>query len=107
MLKLALANGLINFGNILGVIGITPKILPKLMMEEILITCYHCHTILVKLRYTNKGSTIGQHALKENVVSFAQNLENGIKLLDTLPLSLESLSDTIVIHFVGSSYPLI
>jgi hypothetical protein len=61
MLKLALANGLW--------IGITPKILPNLMMEKTLMTCYHCHTILVKLRYTNKGSTIGQHAFKEDVVS--------------------------------------
>ncbi len=81
MLKLALANGLW--------IGITPKILPKLMMEETLMTCYCCHTILVKLKYTNKGSTIGQHALKEDVVNFAQNFKSVIKLLDTLPLSFE------------------
>jgi hypothetical protein len=66
MLKLALANGLW--------IGITPKILPKLMMvEKTLITRYHCYTILVKLKYTNKGSTTCQHALKGNVVNFAQD----------------------------------
>jgi hypothetical protein len=99
MLKLALANGLW--------IGITPKILPKLMIEKTLMTCYHCHTILVKLRYTNKGSTTNQHAFKKNVVSFAQNLESAIKLLDALPLSLKSLSNIIVVHFVGSSHPLI
>jgi hypothetical protein len=99
MLKLALANGLW--------IGITLKILPKLMIEETLMTCYCCRTILVKLGYTNKGSTTDQHALKKNAVGFAQNLESAIKLLDTLPLSLKSLYDIIVVHFVGSSHPLI
>jgi hypothetical protein len=100
MSKLALANGLW--------IGITSKILLKLtMVEETLITHYRCHTILVKLRYTNKWSTIGQHALKINVVSFAQDFESAVKLLDTLPSSLKSLSDTIVVHFVGSSHPLV
>jgi hypothetical protein len=98
MLKLALANGLW--------IGITPKILPKLtMVGKTLITCYRCCTILVKLRYTNKGSTTCQHALKGNVVNFAQDLESVVKLLDTLPSPLESLSNTIAIHFVGSSHP--
>jgi hypothetical protein len=45
MPKLALANGLW--------IGITPKILPKLTIdEETLIACYRSRTILVKLKYT-------------------------------------------------------
>ncbi len=78
-----------------------------MMVEETLITRYHCHTILVKLRYTNKGSTTCQHALKRNVVSFAQDPESAIKLLNTLPSSLKSLSDTIVVHFVGSSHSLV
>jgi hypothetical protein len=100
MLKLALTNGLW--------IGITPKMLLKLTtVEETLITHYHCCTILVKLRYINEGSTTCQHAFKRNVVSFAQDLESAIKLLDTLPSSLESLSDTIVLHFVGSSHPFV
>jgi len=74
-------------------------------IEKTLITCYCCCTILVKLRYINKGSTTCQHVLKGNIVSFAQDLESAIKLLDTLPLSLESLSIIITIHFVGSSHP--
>jgi hypothetical protein len=66
--KYALTNGLW--------IGITPLILPKLIMvEETLLTCYWYRTILVKSRYTNKGGTTCQHA---------------IKVLDTLPSSLES-----------------
>jgi len=78
MPKLALANGLW--------IGITSKILLKLtMVEETLITRYRCPTILIN---TNKGSTTSQHALKRNVVSFAQDSESAIKLLDTLPSSL-------------------
>jgi hypothetical protein len=63
-------------------------VLPKLtVVEKTLITCYHCHTILVKLRYTNKGRTIGQHTLKGNIVSFTQNLESAIKLLNTIVLN--------------------
>jgi hypothetical protein len=74
MTKLALANGLW--------IGITSKILLKLtMVKETLITHYRYCTILVNLSYTNKGSTIGQHALKRNVVSFAQDFESAVKLL--------------------------
>jgi len=55
------------------------------MVEETLRTRYHCRTILIN---TNKGSTTCQHALKRNVVSFAQDPESAIKLLDTLPSSL-------------------
>jgi hypothetical protein len=72
------------------------------MVEETLITRYHYCTILVKLRYTNKGSTTCQHAFKGNVVSFAQDPKNVIKVLNTLSLSLEPLSNIIVIQFVWS-----
>jgi hypothetical protein len=96
MPKLALANGLW--------IGITPKILPKLtMVEKTLIARYYCRTMLVKLRYTNKRSTTSQRALEGNVVNFAH--ERAVKLLNMLPMSLESLFDTIATHFVGSSHP--
>jgi hypothetical protein len=48
MPKLALANGLW--------IGITPNSLPKLTtIEEALIACYCCQTVLIKLRFSNKG----------------------------------------------------
>jgi hypothetical protein len=94
--KLASINGLW--------IGITPPMLPKLtMVKEASIAHFYCHTILVKLRYTNIGGITCQHALKINIISFVQNLENAIKLLDRLPSSLKSLINTIVIHFVGSS----
>ncbi len=60
----------------------------------------------LELRYTNKGGTINQHAFKGNLINFAQNyLESAIKLLNTSPSSLESLIDTIAIHFFGSSHP--
>jgi hypothetical protein len=51
-------------------------------IDSMLLFLYHIEI------YTNKGSTTCQHALKGNVVSFAQDLESVIKLLDTLPLSL-------------------
>jgi hypothetical protein len=80
--------------------------LPELtMVEETLMACYCCCTILIKLRYTNKGRTTCQHALKGNIINFAQNPESAIKLLNILPSSLETLINTIVIHFVGSSHP--
>jgi hypothetical protein len=97
MPQLALANGLW--------IGITPILAKLTMVEETLIARYHCHTTLVKLMYTNKRSTTSQHAFKGNVVKFAQDLERVVKLLlNTLTTSLESLYDTITIHFVGSSH---
>jgi hypothetical protein len=87
-------------------IGITPPMLPKLtMVEETLMACYHCFTILIKLRYTNKGRRTCQHALKRNIVNFAQNPKSVIELLNILPSSLETLTNTIAIHFVGSSHP--
>jgi hypothetical protein len=55
--------------------------LPKLtMVKETLMAHYLCCTILIKLRYTNKGRTISQHALKGNIVKFAQNPKSAIKL---------------------------
>jgi hypothetical protein len=71
MSKLALVNGLW--------IGIAPMVLPKLtMVEETLMTHYRCRTIMVKLRYNNRRNTTGQHELKGNIVSFAQDLESAM-----------------------------
>jgi hypothetical protein len=56
--KLVLANGLW--------IGITPPMLPKLIMvEETSMAHYCCCTILIKLRYTNKGKKHANIHLKE------------------------------------------
>ncbi len=60
MPKLALVNGLW--------IGITPNSLPKLMIvEKALITRYCCQTILIKLRYSNKG---GKTCFKRKCIQF-------------------------------------
>ncbi len=48
---------------------------------------------------------IGQHALLNNVVSFAQDLEHAIEILNELPLSLKSLFDFLAIHFVSNTHP--
>jgi hypothetical protein len=72
MPKLALINGLW--------IGITINSLPKLMIvEEALIACYGCCTILIKLRFSSKGGKIDQHALKGNVISFSQDSKTDVK----------------------------
>ncbi len=55
--------------------------------------------------YTNKGGIIGQHALKGNLIIFAQDLECAIEVLNELPLSLISLYDFIMVHFVGNTHP--
>jgi hypothetical protein len=65
--------------------------LPKLtMVKETLITHYCCCTILVKLRYINKGGITCQHAFKGNITSFVQNPKSAIKLINILPSSLKS-----------------
>jgi hypothetical protein len=82
--------------------------MPKLALTNGLwigIARYHCWTIWIKLSYSNKGGKIHQHALKGNVVNFSQDPKNVVKLLDILPLSLESLSDIDAIHFVGNTHP--
>jgi hypothetical protein len=75
------------------------------MVEETLMAHYHCCTILIKLKYTNKGRTTCQHSLKGNIVNFAQNPKSAIELLNILPSSLETLTNTIAVHFVESSHP--
>jgi len=82
--------------------------MPKLALANglwIVIACYRSWTILIKLRYSNKGGEIRQHALKGHVVSFSQDPENVGKNLDILPLSLESLFNIDVLHFVGNTHP--
>jgi hypothetical protein len=63
------------------------------------------HIIVAKPYYLYKGIQTSQHALKGNVISFSQDLESDVKLLDILPLSLESLFDIVAIHFVGNTHP--
>lgn len=75
------------------------------MVKNIPISRYWCQTILFKLRYTNKGGIIEQNALKRNVVSFARDPEHAIELLGELPLSLESLSNFVAVHFIGITHP--
>jgi hypothetical protein len=74
------------------------------MVEETLIACYRCRTVLIKLRYSS-NIIIGQSALKRNIISFSQNPEEAIKLIKTLPISLETLSDAVAVHFVGTKHP--
>jgi len=86
-------------------IGCVLSNLPKLtMVEETLIAQYCCRVLLIKLRYSNNSFT-GQCALKGNIVSFAQNLEIALQLINTLPISLEALSDVVVVHFIGDKHP--
>ena len=71
------------------------------MVEETLIARYRCRTILIKLQYSSDIIT-GQSALKGNIIYFSQNPEEAIKLIKTSPISLKTLSDVVVVHFVGT-----
>lgn len=96
MPKYALANGLW--------IGEVDKLLPKLTtVEQSLISKYRCRAILIKLRYIKGGN--GQYALKGNLVSFPQDPITANKLITMIPPSLDSLSESIAIHFVGATHP--
>jgi hypothetical protein len=41
-----------------------------------------------------------QHALKGNMVSFAQDLEHAIEFLKELPLSLKFIFDFVIVHLI-------
>ncbi|HYP43548.1 MAG TPA: DUF6570 domain-containing protein, partial [Candidatus Nitrosocosmicus sp.] len=85
-------------------IGCIPSNLPKLtMIEEMLIARYRCRALLIKLRYSN-NSFPSQRALKGNIVSFAQNPETTLQLINTLPISLDALCDLVAVHFIGDKH---
>jgi hypothetical protein len=57
-----------------------------MIVEEALISRYGCWTVLIKLRFSNEGGKINQHALKRNVISFSQDPKSVVKNLNILPL---------------------
>ena len=85
-------------------IGNVKNVLPNLTVEETLIAHYRCRIVLIKLRYSS-NIIMGQSALKGNIISFSQNPEEAIKLIKKLPISLETLSDAVAVHFVGTKHP--
>jgi hypothetical protein len=43
--------------------------------------------------------------LKGNVVSFAQNPKLVVKLINTLAITIDTLSNVMAVHFVGDKHP--
>ncbi|CAF4594633.1 unnamed protein product [Didymodactylos carnosus] len=70
--------------------------------EQKLIALYRHNSCVIKLQTPFHDTSTAQGALKENVISFPQNVSN---IATTLPLSLADLCDTIKIIFVDSKPP--
>jgi hypothetical protein len=86
-------------------IGNVKDNLPKLtVVKKILIAQYQCRIVLIKLWYSNNIIT-RQSALKGNVVSFAQNPKLVVKLINTLAITIDTLSNVMAVHFVGDKHP--
>ncbi|CAF2654207.1 unnamed protein product [Rotaria sp. Silwood2] len=70
--------------------------------EEKLISLYRHNSCVLKLQSPFHSATTSQTALKGNCITFIQNISN---IVDSLPLKLDDLCDTLKVIFVGSRPP--
>lgn len=70
--------------------------------EQKLISLYRHNSCVIKLQSPFHSSTTAQTALKGNCITFVQNLPN---IVSSLPLTLNDLSDTLKVIFIGSRPP--
>ena len=70
--------------------------------EQKLISLYRHNSCIMKLHSPFHSTTTAQAALKGNCISFLQNVPN---IVDSLPLTLDDLCDTLKVIFVGSRPP--
>ena len=70
--------------------------------EQKLISLYRHNSCIIKLHSPFHSTTTAQAALKGNCISFLQNVPN---IVDSLPLTLDDLCDTLKVIFVGSRPP--
>lgn len=70
--------------------------------EEKLISVYRHNSCIVKLQSPFHSSETAQTALRGNCITFLQNMQN---IVETLPLALNDLCETIKVIFVGSHPP--
>jgi hypothetical protein len=70
--------------------------------EEKLISFYRHNSCIIKLHSPFHSTTTAQAALKGNCISFLQNVPN---IVNSLPLTLDDLCDTLKVIFVGARPP--
>ena len=70
--------------------------------EQKLISLYRHNSCTIKLHSPFHSSTIAQSALKGNCITFLQNVPN---IVDSLPLTLDDLCDTLKVIFIGARPP--
>jgi hypothetical protein len=70
--------------------------------EEKLISLYRHNSCIIKLHSPFHSTTTAQAALKGNCITFLQNVPN---IVNSLPLTLDDLCDTLKVIFVGAHPP--
>ncbi|CAF5147421.1 unnamed protein product, partial [Rotaria sp. Silwood1] len=70
--------------------------------EEKLISLYRHNSCVIKLHSPFHSTTTAQTALKGNCITFLQNVPD---IVNSLPLQLEDLCDTLKVIFVGAHPP--
>lgn len=70
--------------------------------EEKLISLYRHNSCIIKLHSPFHSTTTAQAALKGNCITFLQNVPN---IVNSLPLALDDLCDTVKVIFVGAQRP--
>ncbi|CAF3928659.1 unnamed protein product [Rotaria sordida] len=70
--------------------------------EQKLISLYRHNSCVIKLQSPFHSTTTSQTALKGNCITFIQNIPN---IVNSLPLKLNDLCDTLKVIFVGSRPP--
>lgn len=84
-------------------LGDIPAELKELTIpEEKLISLYRHNSCIIKLHSPFHSTTTAQAALKGNCITFLQNVPN---IVNSLPLTLDDLCDTIKVIFVGAQRP--
>ncbi len=70
--------------------------------EEKLISLYRHNSCIIKLYSPFHSTTTAQSALKGNCITFLQNVPN---IVNSLPLTLDDLCDTLKVIFIGARPP--
>ena len=70
--------------------------------EEKLISLYRHNSCIIKLHSPFHSATTAQAALKGNCITFLQNVPN---IVNSLPLKLDDLCDTLKMIFIGARPP--
>ncbi|CAF1161370.1 unnamed protein product [Rotaria sordida] len=70
--------------------------------EEKLISLYRHNSCIIKLQSPFHSTTTAQTALKGNCITFLQNVPN---IVNSLPLTLADLCDTLKVIFIGARPP--